>query len=136
MLGMVEVGTAVFLLRIGMVPAVNEVEAAMEAETALLCAIAAVAVAVAVIAAAVIVSTAITAAVVAATFLTLSSYRVEGEKSVHASHAFCVVTTYLSAQISIDTTDAKAFFSNLLSSTVVDEAGKNSLGVRIVVHCC
>lgn len=128
---MVEVGTAVFLLRIGMVPAVDDVEAAMEAETALLCAIAAV-----VSAAAVIASVAITAAVVAAIFLTLSSYRVEGEKSVHASHAFCVVTTYLSAQISIDTTDAKAFFSNLLSSTVVDEAGKNSLGVRIVVHCC
>lgn len=126
-----EVGNAVFLLRIGMVPAVDDVEAAMEAETALLCAIAAV-----VSAAAVIASVAITAAVVAATFLTLSSYRVEGEKSVHASHAFCVVTTYLSAQISIDTTDAKAFFSNLLSSTVVDEAGKNSLGVRIVVHCC
>jgi len=125
------VGNAVFLLRIGMVPAVDDVEAAMEAETALLCAIAAV-----VSAAAVIASVAITAAVVAATFLTLSSYRVEGEKSVHASHAFCVVTTYLSAQISIDTTDAKAFFSNLLSSTVVDEAGKNSLGVRIVVHCC
>jgi hypothetical protein len=128
---MVEVGTAVFLWTIGMVPAVDDVEAAMEAETALLCAIAAV-----VSAAAVIASVAITAAVVAATFLTLSSYRVEGEKSVHASHAFCVVTTYLSAQISIDTTDAKAFFSNLLSSTVVDEAGKNSLGVRIVVHCC
>lgn len=118
---MVEVGTAVLLLRIGMVPAVDDVEAAMEAGTALLCAIAAV------------VST---AAVVAATFLTLSSYRVEGEKSVHASDAFCVVTTYLSAQISIDTTDAKAFFSNLLSSTVVDEAGKNSLGVRVVVHRC
>ena len=126
-----EVGNAVFLLRIGMVPAVDDVEAAMEAETALLCAIAAV-----VSAAAVIASVAITAAVVAATFLTLSSYRVEGEKSVHASHAFCVVTTYLSAQISIDTTDAKAFFSNLLSSTVVDEAGKNSLGVRVVVNCC
>ena len=126
-----EVGNAVFLLRIGMVPAVDDVEAAMEAETALLCAIAAV-----VSAAAVIASVAITAAVVAATFLTLSSYRVEGEKSVHASHAFYVVTTYLSAQISIDTTDAKAFFSNLFRSTVVDKAGKNSLGVWVVVHCC
>lgn len=125
---MVEVGTAVFLLRIGMVPAVDDVEAAMEAETALLCAIAAV-----VSAAAVIASVAITAAVVAATLLTLFSYRVEGEKSVHA---FCVVTTYLSAQISIDTTDAKAFFSDLLRSTVVVQAGKNSLGVRVVVHCC
>ena len=133
---MVEVGTTVFLLRIGMVPAVDDVEAAMEAETALLCAIAAVAVAVAVIAAVVIASAAITAAVVAATFLTLSSYRVEGEKSVHASHAFYVVTTYLSAQISIDTTDAKAFFSNLFRNTVVDKAGKNSLGVWVVVHCC
>jgi hypothetical protein len=50
------------------------VEAAMEAEAALLCAIAAV--------------------VSAATFLTLSNYRVEGKKSVHVSHAFCVVTTY------------------------------------------
>ena len=55
---------------------------------------------------------------------------------MHASHAFCVVTTYLSAQVSIDTTDAKAFFSDLLRSTVVDEAGKNSLGVRVVVNCC
>lgn len=128
---MVEVGTAVFLLRIGMVPAVDDVEAAMEAETALLCAIAAV-----VSAAAVIASMAITAAVVAATFLTLFSYRVEGEKSVHALHAFCVVTTYLSAQISIGTTDAKAFFSDLLRGTVVVQAGKNSLGVRVVVHCC
>jgi hypothetical protein len=115
------VGTAVFLLRIGMVPAVDDVEAAMEAETALLCAIAAVVSA---------------AAVVAATFLTLSSYRVEGEKSVHTSHAFCVVTTYLSAQISIDATDAKAFFGNLLRGTVIGEAGANSLGVRVVVHCC
>ena len=133
---MVEVGTAVFLLRIGMVPAVDDVEAAMEAETALLCAIAAVAVAVAVIAAAVIASAAITAAVVAATFLTLSSYRVEGEKSVHASHAFCVVTTYLSARIIIDMTDAKAFLGNPLRGTAIGEAGTKSLGVRVVIHCC
>jgi len=71
---MVEVGTAVLLLRIGMVPAVDDVEAAMEAGTAPFCASAAVAVAV--------------------IFLTLSNYRVEGKKSVHVSHAFCVVTTY------------------------------------------
>jgi hypothetical protein len=70
---MVEMGTAVFLLRIGMVPAVDDVDSAMEAETALLYAITAVAVVVAVIAAAVVASAAITAAVVAATFLTLSS---------------------------------------------------------------
>ena len=91
----VEVETAVLLLRIGMRLAVDDVEAAMEAETALLCAIAAVAVAVAVIAAVVIASAAITAAVVAATFLTLSSYRVEGEKSVHASHAFYAIPNLL-----------------------------------------
>ena len=113
---MVEVETAVLLLRIGMRLAVDDVEAAMEAEAALLCAIAAV--------------------VSAATFLTLSNYRVEGKKSVRLSHVFCVMTTYLSAQISIDTTDAKAFFSNLFMSTVVDKAGKNSLGVWVVVHCC
>jgi len=113
---MVEVETAVLLLRIGMRLAVDDVEAAMEAEAALLCATAAV--------------------VSAATFLTLSNYRVEGKKSVRLSHVFCVMTTYLSAQISIDATDAKAFFGNFLRSTAIVEAGTNSLGVRVVIHCC
>ena len=78
---MVEVGTAVLLLRIGMVPAVDDVEAAMEAETAPRCASAGPLRASAAVAA-------------AACLLVRSNYRVEGKKSVHVSHAFCVVTTY------------------------------------------
>ena len=109
----------------------------MEAEKALLCASAALTcVNPALLFASVALLCANAAVAVAAAFLTLSDYRVEGKKSVHVLHVSCVMTTYLSAQISIDATDAKAFFGNFLRSTAIVEAGTNSLGVRVVIHCC